>query len=212
MKGFFISFEGFDGCGKTTQINLLERYLTEKGYEVLVTREPGGTSIGEQIRDIALSPKSKNMDKKTEALLYLASRIQHLNEVILPAINENKIVLCDRFIDSSIAYQGFGRELGFDYIYNLNKSVIGENLPIITLFLDIDFEVGIKRKKSQKNHFLDRMELEKFEFHKRVYDGYKHICRTFPYRIKTINANDSIIDVQKNIEKLIDNLIGEEYK
>lgn len=199
MTGKFITVEGTDGAGKTTQINLLTEYLKNRGYEVLLTREPGGTAIGEKIRELLLDCDNSEMFSITEVLLYVASRVQHLNEKILPAVKNGKIVICDRFVDSSIAYQGFGRELGIDMIESINALAMGNVSPDITFYLDIDPVSGIHRKKQELGHTLDRMEQEKLDFHKRVSQGYKFLCEHYTERIKKIDAGKNIQEVHNQI-------------
>ncbi len=169
-KGLFITIEGPDGAGKSTQIPFIKRFLEEKGYKVLLTREPGGTVIGEKIRQLLLDKDHKEMTDTTEALLYAASRAQHVEEFIKPAINEGKVVLCDRFVDSSMVYQGKGRGLGLKSIKDINDFATSGLNPDLTIFLDIDPEIGLNRVKSTKN--VDILEQEKLDFHKKFYEGY----------------------------------------
>lgn len=207
MKGFFLSIEGSDGSGKTTQLHKIETYLKEKGQEILVTREPGGTEIGEGIRQMLLNPENRAMGDKTEMLLYAAARAQHLEELILPAMAEGKTVLTDRFTDSSIAYQGFGRGLG-QLVVQTNEIATGGIKPHMTIFLDLPPEVAMERKRGEQGHTMDRMELEKQAFHKKVYDGYIYLCDTEPVRIRRIYAGRSIeevfADIQVELDKLFD--------
>lgn len=169
-RGIFISVEGGDGSGKSTQLSNIKEYLDSRGYDSLFLREPGGTSIGEKIRDILLDCDNSEMSGMTEALLYAASRAQIVNEVIIPALSEGKIVVCDRFVDSSIAYQGYGRQMG-ECIMEINKFAVGECMPDYTLFLDISPEDAAERIET-RNEAKDRMELETESFHTRVYEGY----------------------------------------
>lgn len=209
MKGIFITVEGTDGSGKSTQINLLMEYLKSKGCDILFTREPGGTHISEKIREIILDVNNKEMTGITETLLYAASRAQHVEEKIIPAVNAGKIVICDRFVDSSIAYQGAARGLGSDVIMQVNKFALNGIVPDITLFFDISPEKGILRKKNERE--LDRMELEKLDFHKKVYYGYKKLCMMYPKRIKVINADDTVECVHNNVVNIIDELLKGRY-
>jgi len=209
MKGIFISVEGTDGSGKSTQINLLMEYLKNKGCDILFTREPGGTRISEKIRDIILDVNNKEMTAIAEALLYAAARAQHVEEKIIPAVNAGKIVICDRFVDSSIAYQGAARGLGSDVIMQINRFAINGMIPDITLFFDISPEKGILRKKNERE--LDRMESEKLDFHKRVYEGYKQICITYPDRIKVIDADDTVENVHEHVIRKIDEMLRGRY-
>lgn len=208
MNGKFITIEGTDGVGKTTQIKLLTEYLQQKGYEVLLTREPGGTPISEKIRGLLLDVELSEMTDVTEALLYVAARVQHLQEKILPALKLGKVVICDRFVDSSIAYQGYGRQLSFTYIQQLNEMAIGTIEPDLTFFLDLPPEMGIARKG--KDTALDRIEYEKMEFHKRVYGGYQMLCIAYPERIKRIDASKDIPSVHQAIVAELDSLLGME--
>ena len=146
-KGYFITFEGPDGSGKTTVCNAVYQRLKDMGYDVVHTREPGGIEIAEKIRDIILDPQNVMMDAKTEALLYAASRRQHLVEKVIPSIEDGKVVICERFVDSSLAYQGYGRELGFDEVLSINKFAIGDYFPDMTVYLDVDEKTGLERIK-----------------------------------------------------------------
>lgn len=204
MTGLFITFEGPDGSGKTTIANLVYKKLTEKGNEVLLTREPGGSEIAEQIRNIILDRKNTEMDKKTEALLYAAARRQHLVEKVLPALKENKIVICDRFVDSSLVYQGVARGIGIEKVYNINLFAIEDIMPNFTIFFDIDPEEGIKRTKKDNKRTLDRLDLEDLSFHQKVYDGYKEVIKRYPNRIITIDASKSIENVLEDVMKIIE--------
>ena len=199
MRGIFISVEGPDGAGKTTQIERLKEYLAGKGYEVLITREPGGTVISEAVRELLLDPKHKEMKPETELLLYAAARAQLVGEVIGPAIEAGKAVISDRFVDSSVVYQGIARELGVETVYEVNRPAIGEYMPDVTFLLDLPAEVGIARKKDQAE--LDRMEQESLDFHRKVAEGYRTLAKRDPERIKTIDATlpvDTIYDMIKD--------------
>ena len=207
MRGFFISVEGSDGRGKSTQIKKIEQYLKNKNQEILLTREPGGTIISEKVRELLLDPSNKGMSAKTEMLLYAAARAQHLEEFILPNLEEGKNVLTDRFTDSSIAYQGFGRELG-DIGAQVNFIATGGISPDITFFLDLSPEEGIARKKAEADHEMDRLELEKQEFHQKVYNGYKSLCALHGNRICRIDASQDIDDVFAEIQAGLDRLFG----
>ena len=202
MKGLFISIEGTDGAGKSTQIELLKKYIIEKGRDVIVTREPGGTPISEKIREIILDNNNSEMSHITEALLYAASRAQHVNEKIKPALMQGKIIICDRFVDSSIAYQCAARGISREIIEDINKYAIDGVMPDITLYFDITPEEGIKRKKNM--HTLDRIEQEKQDFHNKVYEGYQMLLKLYPERIKRIDASKDIYDVHNQVLKYID--------
>ena len=185
-KGLFISMEGPDGSGKSTQIELLKQYFEETGKEVIITREPGGNRISEAIREIILNKEFTEMSPTTEMLLYASARAQLISEVIAPAIDSGKMVISDRFVDSSLVYQGLARGLGVENVYEVNKHAIGDYMPDITFMFDLPAEVGLSRKKDQKE--LDRMELEGLEFHKKVAEGYREMAQRFPERITVIDA------------------------
>ncbi len=202
MNGIFISFEGPDGSGKSTQIALLKEYLENKGYDCLVTREPGGTKISEQVREILLDPANKAMGYMTEALLYASARAQLMHEVILPALEAGRAVICDRFVDSSAVYQGIARGLGVDEIYKLNAYATEGVLPQLTIHLDLPASVGIARKKDQKD--LDRMEQEASSFHEKVAQGYRDLAKLAPDRIKTVDATLPIRDIHSRIVELVE--------
>lgn len=198
-KGLFISIEGPDGSGKSTQISLLRKYFEERGTEVVLTREPGGTPISEKIREIILDKNNKEMDAMTEALLYASSRAQHVAEVIKPALEAGKIVICDRFIDSSIAYQGYGRGLG-DCVRVINEYAVRGCMPDVTFLLEMDPKIGKERISADDQ---DRLEQEKLEFHKKVFDGYMEIEKKFD-RIIGIDAARSIEEISADIIKHIE--------
>ena len=187
MKGFFITFEGTEGSGKTTVIEKVEQYYIEKGYQVIRTREPGGSKIAEDIRNVILDVNNTNMDSITEAMLYAASRRQHLVEKVIPNMEKGCIVLCDRFIDSSLAYQGHARNLGIDKVYQLNLIATNGLLPDATIYVDVKPEVGLARIKSN-NREQNRLDLEKMSFHEKVYEGYKIVSEMFKDRFKVING------------------------
>ncbi len=187
--GFFITFEGPDGSGKTTASKGVYERLLKDGYDVIYTREPGGIDIAEQIRNVILDVKNTAMDYKTEALLYAASRRQHLVEKVLPALEANKIVICDRFIDSSLAYQGYARNIGIEEVYKINMFAIDNHLPDKTIFLDIDAKVALDRISDRKNK--DRLDMEALSFHSRVFDGYQEVIKMFEDRIIKVDASKS---------------------
>ena len=192
-RGIFITMEGPDGSGKSTQISRLKEYLEKEGYNVLITREPGGTVISEAIREIILNKDFTEMSPVTEMMLYVSARAQLIAEVVGPAIDSGTAVISDRFVDSSLVYQGMARGLGVDTVYEINKVAIGDYMPDVTFMLDLPAEVGISRKKDQKE--LDRMELESLEFHKKVAEGYRSLAAKFPDRIKTIDATLPIDEI-----------------
>ena len=195
--------EGPDGSGKTTQIDLLKKYLESRGYDILIAREPGGTAIGEVIREVILNPANKEMSHMTELLLYAAARAQLVNQVIEPALLDGKAVICDRFVESSAVYQGIGRGLGVDTVYDVNNYALGDVKPKLTIFMDLDAEDGIKRKRKQAE--LDRMELEDMTFHKRVVEGYRMLAKLYPERIVSIDAMLSIEEIHSQIVKEVEN-------
>lgn len=174
-KGLFISFEGNDGSGKTTQIRMLSQWLSEQGRQVLLLREPGGTEIGERIRKLVLDNAHPEMSPVTEMLLYAASRAQLVNGVIRPAVRAGNIVICDRFVDSSYAYQGFGRQLGLQTVRNANSPAIGDLMPHRTYFLDLDADLSMARRQASGLE-TDRLENEDMAFHRRAYEGYLQLC------------------------------------
>jgi len=209
MKGIFISFEGPDGSGKTTQIKRFAEFLENRGYSVIMTREPGGTRISEKIRSIILDPDNAEMDGMTEALLYAAARAQHVAQLIRPSLEEGKIVLTDRFMDSSIAYQGYGRDLG-DKIRIINEYAVGDTHPDLTFFLDIDPLDGLKRAKNRDE--LDRLEQESLDFHKAVYEGYLKLSEIYKDRYVHIDASKSVEDIFKDITDSFESYVSRRNK
>ena len=203
--GLFITFEGNDGAGKTTICKMVQDALIQQGFEVVYTREPGGSQIAESIRNILLDVNNTNMDARTEAILYAASRRQHLVEIVQPALEAGKIVLCDRFIDSSLAYQGVGRDLGIEEIYALNQFAIGSMMPDKTIFLSVDIETGAKRMniRGDKN----RLDLEADTFHQKVRQGYETLLKMYPERIVKVDARGEVEEVfsltMEQIQKVI---------
>jgi dTMP kinase len=190
--GIFITFEGPDGAGKTTILTMIGEYLEQNGYPVLVTREPGGIPISEQIREVILNTKNTTMDGRTEALLYAAARRQHLVEKVMPAMAEGKIVLCDRFIDSSLAYQGYARGLGIDEVYSINRFAIGELMPDVTFFFDIEPAEGLKRINSSESREVNRLDLEEMQFHEDVREGYLKVIEKWRERFYVIDASKEL--------------------
>ena len=202
MKKQFITFEGPEGSGKTSVIKEVYEALKSQGHDVIVTREPGGVAISERIRSLLLDYNDEVMDARTEALLFAASRRQHVIEVIKPALEAGKIVLCDRYIDSSLAYQGVARDLGIEEVYSLNLFAIETYIPDLTLFIDISPETGLKRvKKNQRA--MDRLDLETLDFHQKVYEGYQTLMELEPERIKRIDGNTTIEGISKKAIELI---------
>ncbi len=189
--------EGPDGSGKSTQIELLKKYFEDKGIECVITREPGGTRISEAVRGIILNKDYTEMDYMTELLLYASARAQLVSEVILPALEEGKCVISDRFVDSSAVYQGIARGLGVETVYEINKYATRNRFPDKTFLLDLPAEVGIARKKDQKD--LDRMELEKLSFHEKVAQGYREMADRDSERIVRIDATKSVEEIHEII-------------
>lgn len=203
-KGLFITFEGADGCGKTTQLNNVKAFLEEKGFDVVVTREPGALEIGQKIRNILLHYDGVVADR-CEMFLFLADRAQHVETFIKPAIEQGKIVLCDRHTDSTIAYQGYGRGQDVKLLNDLNKIAINGIVPDMTLLFDVSTEVSQQRVGNEK----DRMESAGVEFHKKVRNGYLELQKQNPDRIKLIDANNSIEEVFEDTKKAVNKLIQE---
>jgi dTMP kinase len=200
FKGF-ISFEGTEGSGKTTQVRLLKEYLRSKNRTVLITEEPGGTKIGRKIRDILLAPEN-HIDPLTELLLYNSSRAQHIRETIYPALIKDTIVITDRFIDSTVAYQGYARGLDLAIIKTLNEIVSPDLKPFITFLLDIDVEEGLKRNRGAQK--TDRLEQETVEFHKQVRQGYLQLASEEPDRLKVVDASGSMKNVSEKIREILE--------
>ena len=204
----FITIEGTEGSGKTTVAKELAKLLTTNGYEVVHTREPGGTPISESIRNVILDKNNTSMDGRTEALLYAASRRQHLVEKIWPALKEGKIVLCDRFLDSSLAYQGYARGLGYDEVLSINLCATENTYPDLTLFFVIEPEAGLQRIAKNKNREVNRLDLEKLPFHQKVYDAFIELSKKFPERYVTIDASQSLEKVIKDAYNAIQERLG----
>lgn len=200
-NGLFITFEGADGCGKTTQIQLLDKYLREKGSETIITREPGAKGLGEKLRKILLNYEGE-VSPRAESFLFLADRAQHIDCIIKPAIAEGKIVLCDRHTDSTVAYQGYGRGLDLNRINSLNEIATGGLKPDLTIVFDIDVETSMQRVGNNK----DRMESAGFEFFNRVREGYLEIAENEPQRVKVINSSDTIENIHKKVVELVNKL------
>jgi len=207
MQGAFITFEGIEGSGKSTQIALLRDHLQQQGRAVTLTREPGGTSIGDQVRKVLLDPANKGLDPTAELLLYAASRAQHLREVILPALDDGRIVLCDRFSDATLAYQGYGRGLSIPVIRELDRIVTAGLRPRLTVLLDIDARTGLGRARGRNAaKGLDgeaRFENEDIAFHTRVRDGYMLLARDEPDRIRLVSAARHPEEIQQEIRHLV---------
>lgn len=200
MPGLFITFEGGEGSGKTTIAKKVKDILEKEGYKVLLTREPGGVEIAENIRNIIHDIKYTNMDKKTEALLYAASRRQHLVEKVIPALQNNYIVICDRYVDSSMVYQGIARGIGIDEVYEMNLFATENILPKRTIFFDVKPDIGLKRVYSNENREINRLDLENLDFHQKVYEGYLQICGKFSDRIVKIDAS---VDIDRVLDQAL---------
>jgi len=205
MDGKFITFEGIEGSGKTTQIKLVKEILESKGLTVICTREPGGTKIGDKIRDVLLDPSNKEMNPLTELILYEASRAQHLEELIKPALKNGVIVLCDRFSDSTIAYQGAARKIASSTLIDIDKIATGGLKPDLTIVLDIDPKEGLKR--ANKRGKLDRFEQEEISFHERVRKGYLDLAKKEPARVKLVDGSRSPTVIHKDIATLLNHLL-----
>lgn len=205
MLGKFITFEGCDGCGKTTIVTKIYEQLLSEGYDVMMTREPGGIRIAEEIRKVILNPEFSEMDDRCEALLYAAARRQHLTQKVLPAIDKGVIVLCDRFVDSSLAYQGHARGIGMNEVYELNQFAIDHHMPDATIYLDVDLEVGLSRVKGRGA--LDRLDAEGSKFHQLVAEGYQKVNEKYSDRIHVIDANQSIQEVYEQTYALIKEMV-----
>ncbi len=203
--GLLISFEGTDGCGKSTQIKMLAEYLEKKKYDVLVSREPGGCRIGENIREILLNADNTELSPLCELFLYEAARAQHMAETVLPALDEGKIVILDRFIDSTYAYQGFGRQLGEENVRLLNNIAVSGRLPDITLMLELPPQEAFKRKGG--NDVSDRMEMAGDDFFERVRDGFNSAVKAFPERIKVIQVEGTREETHTKICECIDKIL-----
>ncbi|SFS89167.1 MULTISPECIES: dTMP kinase [Halolactibacillus] len=195
MKGIFITFEGGEGAGKSTVLERVAMKLRDLNYDVLTTREPGGIHIAEAIREVILDTTHTTMDAKTEALLYAAARRQHLVEKVIPALERGKIVLCDRFIDSSLAYQGYARGLGIDQIYTINQFAIDACMPSLTLWFKLDPSIGLKRIEKNNEREQNRLDLETLTFHEKVYQGYAVLAERFSDRIQPIRADVTVEEV-----------------
>ena len=203
----FITFEGTEGSGKTTQIGRLVKELSEANYSVQSTREPGGTTVGDQIRSILLNPLNERLFPTSELLLYAASRAQHVREVIVPALKNGEIVISDRFADASVAYQSYGRNLNLTLITQLNRIATDGLVPDLTFLLDLPVEIGLQRASSSRGT-LDRIEREKLEFHRRVQTGYLSIAEESPDRIKVVDATQSMDVIYQEIWSTIQKKIS----
>lgn len=199
----FITFEGPEGAGKTTVIQKIAERLAEEKIDVLATREPGGIEIAEKIRSVILDPEHTAMDERTEALLYAAARSQHYFEKVRPALNAGKMVICDRFIDSSLAYQGYARGIGVDEVLSINEFAIGKKLPDVTILFDLAPEVGLARIHAHGEREVNRLDVESLAFHNKVREGYLQLVERYPERIYVVNADQNIDRVVEDIWSLI---------
>lgn len=212
LTGFFITIEGPDGAGKSTQVRLLAEYLQQKGLRVVLTREPGGTDLAEKIRTLLLETSEETVAPVTEALLYAASRAQHVENLIKPALAKGAVVISDRFVDSSIAYQGFGRGLGAELVWRINEPALGGLLPHLTIMLDIAPDTGRRRlaKRNQEHSTgLDRLEQEELDFHRRVRQGFLQLAEEFPQRVKVLSAEGSVEEIHSRIVSLVNRVLAQ---
>lgn len=199
----FISLEGPEGSGKSSVMEKVYERLLLDGYQIVKTREPGGTPIGEQIRNVILNQENTNMDIRTECLLFAASRRQHLVEKIWPALKEGKLVFCDRYLDSSLTYQGVARSLGIENVLNVNLFATENTYPDLTLFFDVAPEIGLSRINQNKDREVNRLDKEKLDFHKKVYQGYQILLEKYPKRIKRIDASKPFSEVVEQTYRII---------
>ncbi|HLY61635.1 MAG TPA: dTMP kinase [Terriglobia bacterium] len=213
--GIFITLEGIDGTGKSTQHRLLAQYLRKLGHKVRATREPGGTLVGEQIRDILLASKTRKLAPMTELLLMYSARAQHLEEAVRPALARGEIVVSDRFSDASMAYQGFGRQLGAQIVRAIDQVVCGKTKPDLTLVLDLSPRLALKRaqrREVRQNSKHGRFEVQGLAFHNRVRRGYLAIARSEPGRVKLIDANQTVAEVQEEIRRQVNRFLVRQEK
>lgn len=202
-KGFSMTIEGPEGSGKSLQIKEISKYLTSQNIDHIITREPGGVEIAEKIRNVILDVSHTSMDARTEALLYASARRQHLVEKVFPALEAGKVVIMDRFLDSSLAYQGFSRGIGIEEVLSINKFAIGDYMPELTLLFDIRPEVGLSRIEANSDREVNRLDLETLEFHNKVREGYHKVRDMFPERIVTIDAEKTIPEVTADVVEVL---------
>lgn len=210
-KGIFVTLEGGEGSGKTTVIAKLKDYLEKRSVPYIVTREPGGIEIAEKIREIILNPSHTAMDSRTEALLYAASRSQHLAEKVEPALAEGKLVLCDRFVDSSLVYQGYARGIGVDEVWAINQFAIHDRMPQLTFYLDIEPEAGLARIAASRDREVNRLDLEDLSFHHKVREGYLQLAERFQDRIVVIDASQTVENVEQEIIRSLEERILKDF-
>lgn len=208
-QGLFITVEGPEGAGKTSVMKSVISDLLELGYDIVATREPGGIRISEEIREIILDNKNVEMDARTEALLYAAARRQHLVEKVLPALAEGKIVICDRFVDASLAYQGYARGIGIDEVWSINEFAIQTCMPNKTLLFDLDPKIGLERIAANEQRENNRLDNEKLSFHQLVREGYHILRDKDPERFSTINAEQSEFEVTKEVFNIVKDYIDQ---
>ena len=206
-RNLFITFEGPEGAGKSTVLARIVELLTEENIEVMATREPGGIEISEKIREVILNPNHTAMDEHTEALLYAAARSQHYFEKVEPALKQGKLVLCDRFIDSSLAYQGHARGLGIEEVLSINEFAIGKQMPDLTILFDLEPEVGLARIHAHSDREVNRLDVESLAFHKKVRQGYREVVKRYPNRIVVVNADQSIEQVIDEVWKILKEVV-----
>ncbi|MGJ7913636.1 dTMP kinase [Neobacillus sp. LXY-1] len=204
-QGTFITFEGPDGAGKTTILGM----VAERMENTLVTREPGGIDIAEQIRNVILNKENTAMDPRTEALLYAAARRQHLVEKVKPALEQGKVILCDRFVDSSLAYQGYARGLGIEEVWGINQFAIENMMPTFTIYFDIEPALGLQRINKNKAREINRLDLEDLEFHHKVREGYHILIERFPDRMIKVDASRSIHEVYSETLQIVQRKLAE---
>lgn len=202
-KGMFITFEGGEGAGKSTVINKVYEELVKKNLSCMITREPGGIDIAEQIREVILNVKNTKMDARTEALLYAAARRQHLAEKVIPALEEGKIVLCDRFLHSSLAYQGYARGLGIEEVYEINKFAIDSYMPDLVILFDIEPKLGLERINKNKGREINRLDKENMDFHDKVREGYSILMEKYNHNIVKVDASGAVDEVYLEVSKII---------
>lgn len=206
--GYLITLEGGEGSGKTSILKLMADILAQQGHQIVCTREPGGIEIAEQIREVILDRNNSSMDPRTEALLYAAARRQHLVEKVIPALEAGKIVLCDRYIDSSLAYQGYARGLGIEEIYTVNKFAIDDYMPDLTLYFDVEPQVGLARIGKDAGREVNRLDVESMKFHETVREGYQILVGQYPERIQVIDAGNSIEKVLADALAVVADFMG----